>query len=260
MIVKILRALGKFVFSILFSLLLVSSLLVMSVANFTEFGNLNKIVGSLISGQLTSGGTPEEISAGLLQLKELCASSETKSISLSGSGEDLTFDCSQVENLDESNVGAAMGGQILEKIYYKEYGCDFLSCVTQSEKPSITILFSKNANDFFKQIQIYVWIATAVIGGILFFLIETWSGRLRSFGINFIFVGLPFFVMNYFKGKLLSAVPEQFVAAAGPLLDSLFKPVEQIYMIMLVGGVILVVASFVVKYKIENAAKSSQIK
>ena len=224
----------------------------MSLASFTEFDNLNKFIGNLISGQI-SPSSSEEIKTGLQDIKDNCVNSDKVEIDIGG--EKISLDCTDIRNVDENNLGSVIAGQFLGKVYYKQYSCDFISCLFSGESSTLTILLSKKANDFFKQIQIYSWIATALVGAALFFLIETWSARLKNFGITFIFVGFPFFLINYIKDILLRAVPQNLLAAVGPLVDSLFKPVAQTYLVIFIAGVALVAASFVIKHKFENVAK-----
>lgn len=247
---KILKSVGKFIFGTLFSIVLVFSLLVMSLANFTEFNNLSKFAGNLISGQIT-GASQGEIQTGLQELKDKCKTSE--SIEINFGGESFSLNCGEINKLDEKNIGNVIAGDLLGKIYYKQYDCDFVSCILPSSGgPQLTVLLSKKANDFFRQIQIYMWIATGIFGALFLFLTETWSNRLRNFGVTFVFVGIPFFILNYVKSLLLKSFPQEFSTVLGPLVDSLFAPVSQTYLIILIAGAVLIAASFVVKHKFER--------
>lgn len=253
MIGKILRTIGKFVFGTLFTLMLAGSLLVMGLANFTEFDNLKKIAGGLVGGQISDIGNSEQIRSGLRQLKETCKGADSVEIDLQD--RKLSVNCNDINKADDAAIGSVIADELLQKIYYQKYDCDFISCLTQVQQGDtqpLTIILSQKANEFFKQIRIYAWIATALVGAAFFFLIEGWSNRLKNFGITFIFVGLPFFALDYIKSLLVKNVQQEFLSVINPLVDSLFKPVSQTYMAIFAAGIVLVGAAIIVKYKVEN--------
>jgi hypothetical protein len=137
---------------------------------------------------------------------------------------------------------------MFDKIYYKEYECEFLKCIQEIKSPEqATIIFSQAGHVFLNGIFLPVLVITAFAGAVLFLLIETWPERFKAFGIEFFFIGIFFFLTPYLKNMFSgNLTPES--KMAGDVFDMVFNLISPILLIFLVVGIILMVLWIITKF------------
>ncbi|MEM5782346.1 MAG: hypothetical protein QXD43_04085, partial [Candidatus Aenigmatarchaeota archaeon] len=125
--------------------------------------------------------------------------------------------------------------------YYKNYECEITECLKEIKTgEDIFVFFSFKGHNFFSSIIKPLYILTIIFGILLFVSIETWTGRLKIFGFEFLFIGIFYFLLPYFK-KLMSEKILKEMPISENILDLIFNQLNQIFMIFLISGIILII-------------------
>ncbi len=242
---SILRVIGKVLGVFIFSIFLGTSIFTASFIELTEYDNLKPIVVDLFSKQLTENVTEEQISETHSSLLYQCTNKET--IEMPVNEINITLNCSKIREVEAEELSSLIGVELLNKIYYEKYECEFIECLQEAKGYPI-VLFSAHANNFFKSVEKFLWIGTAIGAIILFISLKTWSGRLKNFGIVLIFTGIPYFLLNFIKGY----IPAEVMAVVSPLVDQIFNSISTKLLIVFTLGVILTALGYSLKYLIKK--------
>jgi hypothetical protein len=237
---SIVRSVGGFFFVLFLSMVI----LMMAVIEITEYDNLKPVVTDIIAQQLTNQTSPEQLSQIHAQLSSQCSGKETVEMPV-GENLNVTLNCSSVNASKPEDLGTLIGGAVFDKIYYKEYDCEFIQCYQQSDSQGKISLFSTSlANQFFKKVLIYLWIGTGVFGLILLISSKGWEIP-KDFGKSLIVVGMPIIFTKFLKEKI--NLPTE-TSAAQPLIDKLLNSISNVYLIAIVAGAVLVVIGYLGNY------------
>lgn len=255
---SILKWLGKSLGGFLFFTFLTSAIFMKTVVQLTEYNTLQPIVASILQTQMIPGEKADEFNEIHDKMVEICNETGKKTIELGEGEETMTFNCSQIE---ESTPQDLFGKVILDKfdeIYYKEYDCEFIQCIRQPAEGSevFTIFISEKAHLFFKEMLRLLWIGSGVAAVVLLVSVETWPGRARTFGLSFISIGAPFFILDFFKDTLVPyiSMPE-FLHSLTPIIGQLSASASADFMYLFMVGVALVIVSFVPDRLFKKGAK-----
>lgn len=134
-----------------------------------------------------------------------------------------------------------------DKIYNARYSCGgVLGCFNNPPDQGLgAVLISKRGHEFFKQSAGYAIVLAllAAIGVLMG--AETWSGRLRGVGLPMFVAGLNVGLQPLVETAAFKGVPQESAAFTQPLLDTVFATFTFYYAIMLVLGILLSVAGFI---------------
>jgi uncharacterized membrane protein len=112
----------------------------------------------------------------------------------------------------------------------------------------IAVVFSSTSYKFFSNILQPLFIFSIVFGVLLFILIETWEGRCKVFGFEFLSIGIFFFFLPYLKDILLRELPEGLPINEN-IFDLIFNEITQILLLFLILGLILIMAWGLIKLR-----------
>ncbi len=244
------RGLGKLIGTLLFTTFLTVSLLMIGLVEFTSYSNLKSFTGKILSDSIASQTDINQIFS---TLKQNCSNKEFADFQLGNSI--LKLKCSELGSMQAKDLPNLIASTLFDSIYYRKYDCNFLDCIRQGGIGNLVVVLSEHANNFLKSLQSTLWILTVAGAGILYFSTETMKGRLRAFGINLIFTGGSFFVLLYAIRFLL---PPQILQAnidISDILDSLFGPVRNYFIIVLVIGMLLMILSYIAVPKVKPEKK-----
>ncbi len=235
---SILRGLGKFFGGAIFTFFLISSITVGAFAQLLEYNNLKPIMIDLVNEQFPK----QELSLAASELRTQCM--QRDSVQFSFGTNQFSFDCKNLKNSTDESISEDMTTTIFNGIYFRNYGCEFVECMQQPGSERILVLFSATAYKFFSDVQFALWSGIILGSVIMIASIETWEGRLKAFGISLTFTGLPFLFFNYLRNFIFSMFGSM-PANIMQVMDKIFGTMSTNYLIILILGLSLTVASYV---------------
>ncbi|MCD6371686.1 MAG: hypothetical protein J7L39_03140, partial [Candidatus Aenigmarchaeota archaeon] len=102
------------------------------------------------------------------------------------------------------------------------------------------------------------------LGILVFIFSKNISGRLKSFGSIFLFVGLPFFIIKELRVTIIDLIIknlefpsriDKIVNVINVIVDRTFAPIEIYYKLLVLSGVILLGIGYFVEYYLEKRKK-----
>lgn len=249
-----LRVLGKFAGSIVFTTFLVLAIFLMEIVDFTGYDNFKSVAGGILEGQLFSAVSDSDLDDLRNFMLFQCSGRDKVSVPLFG-GQPMVLSCNDVANSDKMQLKRLITTALVDNIYYRDFNCSFMDCVTTGNPENLLIAVSGEGNEFYKSLQTYAWIGTALGLVILVVSAEAWTGRMKSVGFNLVFVGLPFLLAGYFQSSLTSLIPPELEASVNPIIDGLMSSLKDKFMIVLVIGIVLVVAGYALGFYISRKKK-----
>jgi len=242
---SMLRKLGGGIGSIVFSFALGFLILNLGMAELTTYNTLKPIFASIAASQFEKNFEGEKIEQIHTYLTAQCVGKESVEMDL-GESQKVVLKCSDVLVTKKEDLPKLFLNKIFDNIYYKEYNCDFIKCLQNSDQKGIaTLLVSKKANEFFNQATIYLVVGTVV--GLLLILasLKTWSGRLKTIGITCVSVGIFFLAIPLLKNYFIQQVSTD-VSGLGGALDVVMNMFYEKLLIVFVTGVVLVIVGFLI--------------
>jgi hypothetical protein len=242
---RMLRKLGGGIGSVVFSLALGILILNMGMEEFTNYNTLKPIFVSIAAPQFEKNFEGEKINQIYTYLTTQCSNKESVEMDLGGN-QKLVLSCAEVNATKKEDLKELFSRKIFDSIYYKEYSCDFIKCLQNSDQKTFyNLIISKKANEFFKQLTIYL-VSGVVVGLILIIVsMETWSSRLKTIGFTCISIGIFFIVIPFIKDFALQQASVD-VSGVGDILDVVMNIFYEKMLIIFVAGVILVIVGFLI--------------
>lgn len=238
-----LRGLGKFVGSIIFTTFLVLAILLMEIVDFTSYDNFKSVAGEILEGQLFSAVSDSDLDDLQNFMLFQCSGRDKVSVPLFG-GRPIVLSCSDVANSNKMQLKSLITTALIDNFYHRDFNCSFIDCVTTGNYENLLIAVSGEGNEFYKSLQTYAWIGTALGLVILVMSTETWTGKMKGVGFNLVFVGLPFLLVGYFQSSLTPLIPPELEASVNPIMGGLMSSLKDKFMMVLVIGIVLVVAGY----------------
>jgi hypothetical protein len=229
---KIIKALLTFFFSLFLALLVLTFIFY----KLTAYENIKDIFITIFKDSILMNTTTQEVEEMYSSLSSYCKVNTNATIPM----DNISLSCSEILNRDLNDVINLVAEKSFKNFYYKNYGCEFLECVKNIKSgEDFAVVFSLTAHKFFERI-LWPLVAITVSTGIsLFFLIETWSGRFKTFGFEFLSIGIFFLVLPYFKEFLAEGIPKNI---GENLLNAIFNQISSILLIFFLLGIVFIVA------------------
>lgn len=267
----ILRSIGKGIGGLVFTLSLAGLIFSIGLVQFTEYENLKEVFSEILSSQIEggvaqagteSGGTgemtEEELGEMYQAFLQICEGEESVELPIQESEESITIDCNELRTAqsEEEGIKGAIGEaaavsffvSFFDGIYYKEYDCAFLDCIQAGQ---MDVMLSAHGHEFLKQIQVYF--AAGIAAGVALILIsaERWSARLKGLGWPLVATGISYLFLKFGEGIMSSKLPgaEQTGVDVMSLIDKMFAPMMDSFLIALVVGIVLTASGYALAYK-----------
>lgn len=145
--------------------------------------------------------------------------------------------------------------------YYKNYSCDFISCMSQlPDSEKLALVVSAHANAFFKQVAL--WAAVCMIIGLAItaIAIRKLFGILRAVGIEMAIAGaISYLLISFERSMIPPAMSLEITAFINNIIDTLIAGYLYVLVIGIVLAVIGIVGGRFLKRK-EKAAKETPVK
>jgi|GEM_PF-5634289 hypothetical protein len=239
----ILRNIAKAIATFFFSLFLALFLITFLFYNVTSYNTSKEIFTTVFKNILLENTTNREIEEVYSSISSYCKVNTNITLPI----DNMTLSCSEILDKDVNTLINIIAEKFFEKFYYKSYECDFLECVKNIRTgEDFAVFFSLKAHNFFERL-IWPLLAITIGSGIaLFFLIETWSGRFKIFGFEFLSIGIFFFLLPYFKDFAVQKIPKD-IPAVENILNTVLNQLSSILLIFFILGIIFVSAWVLIK-------------
>ncbi len=244
---QILRGVGKFFGSFLFTTFLVLAIMMVQLVGFTSYSNFNSFAGGILEQQIFSQASENSLSDLRNYLMSQCHNTDRVQVPMGGSLP-IVLKCDDVNNSDNEKLKSLITSTITEGIYNKQYDCSFISCIQSSNKEDLLFLVSNQGNQFYENLQLYMWLGTAAGLALLLVSTEKWPGRLKGVGINLVATGVPFLLFGLVQSNILSVIPSESLSTVEPIINKLASDLKNIFLIVLVVGAVLLIAGYALGY------------
>ncbi len=248
-----LRGIGKFLGSTIFTTFLVFAVLMMEMTSFTSHDNFKTLVSGLLENQF-SAISESDLATLQSLLSFQCLQAESVKVPLS-EGPPVTLKCSDIKNSDKSQLLDLITASLADSLYYKEFDCSFIDCITQGNQQNLLVVATNEGNQFYRNLQMYMWIGTGAGLALLLVSVGTWAGRLKGVGFNLLFIGLPFLLLGYVQSSLTSYLPVGLESSVKPVIDSLLSSIKNKFIIISVVGAVSLVGGYALAFYLSRRVK-----
>ncbi len=216
----------------LFDLFLLVSIGYYTLVQLTQPDNLKTVLTETVSSQ-----TDQTYN----QVLQYCQQPSSTSVSFNiTENQTVTISCSDIRQGKNVFITSIVN-QIFSTVYYKNYTCEFFQCLQQGQFPqNMLVVFSAYGNSFFSEILLYSVIATIIFAVILIVSYETMVDRLKGFGKTLLSEGIPFLILTFLIGGLLSSLlPQNLASVTSGISTQLTSTTQYIFVAMVLVGAVL---------------------
>lgn len=207
----------------------------------TEFSSdiLDSIEGEINIKEIIEENIPE--------MQEHCKNKTEFSFEDFNTGQGFTIPCDVVVQGSDAIIDYSFNN-FIEEIYYEDYDCGFLDCFEETGSP--LFLISEKSQNYWNNKFYWALLISVVLVGLMFFLVEKKSNTFIVAGALLIVSALPFMKLD----SVLSLFSDNFILE---FLSVFFSQSYNVFLIMLITGIIVLVAGIVIKlfgigFKISN--------
>ncbi len=254
---ELLRVLGKFLGSIIFTTFLVLAILLMEIASFTTYDNFKSVASGIFEEQLFSKISEQDLGDLQSMLLFQCSQTDRINVPILG-GQPVVLKCDDIKKTDKNQLPTLITTAVIDSLYYKEFDCSFVDCIRGGNMQNLLIVVSNEGNQLYRSLQTYMWIGTGVGLAMLLVSIKTWAGRLKGAGWNLVFTGAPFLLLGYIQSRFIPPLPPEIESSARPIIDSILSSIKSKFTIVLVMGIVLLIAGYALGFYLSR--KSSKKK
>ncbi|MDI6806669.1 MAG: hypothetical protein QMD14_02525 [Candidatus Aenigmarchaeota archaeon] len=229
---------------------LLTTILLLGLTQFTQYGNLKPIITDIIYQQVRGQMNETQLSELKFYFTLYCQTIN-ETIKFNFTFVELEVNCSEILDKQPEQIIKIFASKTFDTIYYKEYEYGFIDClknITKEEEYSVVI--SKKSNTFFEEILRYSLLSTVFFLLIFLLASKNWYSRTRDLGISLIFIGVPYFVFEFFIYDLLQKfLPIKAIEIATPVITAILDILSPKFFLILIGGIILLLVAFILRAK-----------
>ncbi len=176
-----------------------------SLYKITDFENVNIVVNEAIKESTHADFSEVKFKEGIAFYKKSCAEGhelpDFKNERLL-----VDFTCRDVIDLKEGSGFNEIVSAFIEKEYYKERNCDFVSCVDAANEQDklIVLVGTQKAHEFYKSLVIIFAAISAGLIAAYVFLTRKASSSFISVGISLLIVGIPSVALLVMKPSVVT--------------------------------------------------------
>jgi hypothetical protein len=234
----LLKTIARFIVGFLFSVSLTLLLSIFLASVLTNYGNIKPIFATVYSNAIMRQLGAQRIEELYNSATLYCREEET--VTIPYGYENITLNCNEITNTNSTYLVSIIVEKFFNTFYYKDYGCEFLTCMQKiSSLEDAVVVFSSTSHRFFESIIFVMLFVTILIGVALFFLIENWEGRFKSFGVEFLFIGLLYFLTPYLESIVFDKLPPE-APITKDAFDAIFNSVSPVFLIFFIIGAIFI--------------------
>lgn len=245
---RILKKVGKGIGKLLFSIFITMWILAMVAVRVTEFTTLKPLVVNTINRQYSI--EEEKLQQMYFALTILCEGRQTAEIPLGDYN--ISLDCATIREVKPDELGDVFATKLFEMVYYAEYDCEFVDCLTSGQ---IMVVTSAKGNRTFKFAQNISMVGTALAVVMVLVLSEGWPDRLKSVGNPLIVIGVPAFVISFIEDWVAERLVTQTNLPTilegvdlSPIMTEVFFPLQTMLLTIFVAGLALTACGYIVEW------------
>jgi hypothetical protein len=273
----LLRSFAKAFFGTIFTISLMSLLIVQNLLYLTTYDNMKNLFTQVaynifpqeIKNINLSKNQIEQIKSILslyCQGKEYIDLSNLLSqlnIKIEGMPANLVIKCSQLDKIIPSdaesiNATSMLSNVLFDSIYYKSYDCNFVECIMKAKAPTdYLILISSSFNSFLSELLIYLGIGTFISLFLFIFLETTWIKRINNIGWSLFWIGITPIIFIPMKSFVLSSlnIPPEIQDVMKNFVDPMINSVFNNFYIILILGISLLVIGYSLRFVYRKKSK-----
>jgi hypothetical protein len=273
----LLRSFAKAFFGTIFTISLMSLLIVQNLLYLTTYDNMKNLFTQVaynifpqeIKNINLSKNQIEQIKSILslyCQGKEYIDLSNLLSqlnIKIEGMPTNLVIKCSQLDKIIPSdaesiNATSMLSNVLFDSIYYKSYDCNFVECIMKAKAPTdYLILISSSFNSFLSELLIYLGIGTFTSLFLFIFLETTWIKRINNIGWSLFWIGITPIIFIPMKSFVLSSlnIPSEIQDVMKNFVDPMINSVFNNFYIILILGISLLVIGYSLRFLYRKKSK-----
>jgi hypothetical protein len=273
----LLRSFAKAFFGTIFTISLMSLLIVQNLLYLTTYDNMKNLFTQVaynifpqeIKNINLSKNQIEQIKSILslyCQGKEYIDLSNLLSqlnIKIEGMPTNLVIKCSQLDKIIPSdaesiNATSMLSNVLFDSIYYKSYDCNFVECIMKAKAPTdYLILISSSFNSFLSELLIYLGIGTFISLFLFIFLETTWIKRINNIGWSLFWIGITPIIFIPMKSFVLSSlnIPSEIQDVMKNFVDPMINSVFNNFYIILILGISLLVIGYSLRFLYRKKSK-----
>lgn len=224
--------------SVLFFVSLLVGNLFLTLSLSLDYDNVQSGLVSAVKGSTINDMNVEELIGTAYPIIQLyCEDNSEFVFDDPTSGHTFVIPCDVVNQGSEAILDYALG-DIVEDIYYEEVDCEFWDCFEKTGSP--LFLISAKAKDYWNSKFYFSLIASVVLIGLMFFLVEKKSNLFIISGSLLIVSSLPFMKLNW----VLTFLPaNQFLE----FLTIFFTKASTVFLIALISGIAFLITGILLK-------------
>ncbi len=182
-----------------------------------------------------------------MMINEYCKYNDT--IKLDTNSEDIgiiELKCSEVENKSKDEIIDILSEKIVDKIYYKNYTCDVITCLKQKE---YTVLYSEKGKRFLSNVEKLILIVFLVLIVLNIFLYDLISEKISMISKLIFVSALPLLIGNYIVTTALKNLYKENINMIDGIIFSKINSFNSILIYLLIFSIILYISSVVISKK-----------
>jgi hypothetical protein len=236
-----LRTIGKWfgIFILIFFLFL--TVFIHFMVKFTEFDTLNNFFTKIFVSNVISKDQLNQMYTNLLD--ECGNKPQYGNATLNIGNKSVILKCDDIKKSTPEGLVGLVGKSFFSDIYYKEYNCSFLDCLSKPGEDKYMVLLSQKANMFFRNIQTILWICTGIGVVLIIISVKGLGSKLKTLGATLLFSGLSTLILMYVITHLMS-----FPAGASSVIEELFGFFLNMLVAISITGLVLIILGYVLNF------------
>jgi hypothetical protein len=236
-----LRTIGKWlgIFILIFFLFL--TVFIHFMVKFTEFDTLSTLFTKIFVSNVISKDQLDQMYNNLLD--ECGNKMQNGNVTLNIGNKSVVLKCADIKKSTPEGLVDLAGKSFFTDIYYKEYSCSFLDCLSKPGEDKYLVILSQKANMFFRNIQTILWICTGVGAALIIISVKGLGDKLKTLGATLLFSGISTLILIYIITHLMSFPPE-----AMSVIDKMFGLFLNMLVAISITGLVLIILGFVLNF------------
>jgi len=242
---SIVRGIAKAIGGVIFVLAIIGAIASAALTNFTDHSNIKESMSNMLMVAFEKQIQPGQLEQMHSMFKTECSKTGKTNVTQAFENLTVTLNCSDVNAVNASGIPKLLAGNVVDQLYYKDYGCSYLDCIRKdmpgADKP-IALIASAEANRFFSSVLIYFIIAAIAGGALIAWGAGSITAALRAYGWSFVTIGIGYFFIGL--TKVMVPIPGELQAAVSAMLDPLYATLSMYFLCSLIAGIALVAVGY----------------
>lgn len=236
-----LRTIGKWfgIFILIFFLFL--TVFIHFMVKFTEFDTLSTLFTKIFVSNVISKDQLNQMYSNLLD--ECGNKSQYGNVTLNIGNKSVVLKCEDIKKSTPEGLVNLAGKSFFADIYYKEYSCSFLDCLSKPGEDKYMVILSQKANAFFRNIQTILWVCTGVGVALIIISVKGLGDKLKTLGVTLLFSGISTLILIYIITHFIS-----FPSEARSVIEGMFGLFLNILVAITITGLVLIILGYVLNF------------